>query len=101
MAYADGVTAPVIGPSARMASWSFYLGLIGFIAVLITPALRALAFVIPILLYGGLAFGIIAVVLGIVGLLSFNRASAVAGLIFGALAIAAFVVYVYYLHIVG
>lgn len=82
-----------------MASWSFYLGLLGFIAVVISPVLRAVSFVGPVLLFGGLALGIIAVVLGIVGLASINRASAIAGLLFGALAVAAFLVFRLYLGI--
>jgi len=73
-----------------MASWSFYLGLLGFIAVVVSPILRAMPIIGPVLLYGGLALGIIAVVLGIVGLASINRASAIAGLLFGVLAVAAF-----------
>ncbi|MHB0936768.1 MAG: hypothetical protein ACYDCO_23260 [Armatimonadota bacterium] len=79
-----------------MASWSFYLGLFGFIAVALSPVLQAVPFAGPILLYGGLALGVIAVVLGVVGLASVNRISAVAGLLFGALAVIGFAFFQFY-----
>ena len=92
----------VMTPGVRMASWSFYLGILSFIAVVISPIARAMpAVVLPILLFGGFALGVIAVVLGIVGLGSVNRASALAGLLLGMLAIVAFLAYTFYIPITG
>lgn len=45
-----------------------------------------------IVMVGGLALGVIAIVLGVVGLFSLNRASALAGVLFGILATIAFFV---------
>lgn len=91
-----GVT-PVITPGTQMASWSFYLGILGFIAVIVGLLVRMLAlhimYLAPTLLIGGAALGVIAVVLGLVGLLSANRAGALAGLLLGILAVAAFLIF--------
>lgn len=99
MAYSDATAVPAFGPSVRMASWSFYLGLFGFILVALSPIARAVPLVLPLMLYGGLAFGAIAVILGIVGLASINRTSAIAGLLLGALAIATYFLYSMYLSL--
>ena len=96
MVPSDSAAVPVMSPGARMASWSFYLGLVGLLAVAISPIARILPFLVPLLLFGGLGQGVIAVVLGLVGLPSINRASALAGLLMGALAIVMFLVYVFY-----
>ncbi len=82
--------AQAMTPGIRMASWSFYLGLLGFLAVAFSPALRAFPTVMPFVVYGGVAFAAIAVVFGIVGLGSLNRAGAFAGLLLGALALLGF-----------
>lgn len=101
MVPADSTAMPAFSPGVRMASWSFYLGLVGFLAVVISAALRIIPFAASLLLFGGVALGVIAVVLGIVGLASINRAGALAGLLFGALTIAVFAFYVFYLRIGG
>jgi hypothetical protein len=70
-----------------MASWAFRLGFLGFLAILLSPAMTIWPAVLPFMVYGGLALAALAVVLGLVGLPSINRASAFAGLLLGLLAI--------------
>ncbi|HEX2948447.1 MAG TPA: hypothetical protein VHV83_02575 [Armatimonadota bacterium] len=90
----DGTVYPAtMSPAVKMASSSFYLGLLGLIAVIIGFVVKAIPLIGPILLFGGMALGVIAVVLGVIGLISINRASAIAGLIFGVLTILAFVIF--------
>ena len=97
MATPDGVISPVITPGVKMASSSFYFGLLGFLAVVISPIVHGIhPIASSILLLGGLALGVIAIVLGLIGLASINRASALAGLLFGALAVITFALYVFY-----
>ena len=88
-------TPVLTGPSAVMASWSFYLGVLGFLAEILSPVGRIMPVAVPLLLLGGLGCGVLAVVLGAIGLFSLNRISALAGLILGFLTLAAF----YYLAI--
>lgn len=93
MGYSSDVIA-VTTPGVRMASWAFILGLLGFLAVVISPALSGMAWLMPFVLFGGLAVAVVAVVLGLVGLGSVNRASAFAGLLLGLLALTAYFFFV-------
>lgn len=81
----------VMSPGVRMASSSFYVGLFALLSEIGGVILRQfLPTFAPILLFLGFALGVIAIVLGLVGLASFNRVSAIAGILLGALAMLAF-----------
>ncbi len=86
----EGVAVPAYNPGIRMASWSFYLGLLGFLAMVLNPVVRAWPLLQSVFIFGGLALGVIAIVLGLAGLGSVNRVSAFAGLLFGMLAVGVF-----------
>lgn len=96
MTPANEVATMDVGAGVRMASWSFYLGLLAFILTIATPLAGVFPSLVPFFLFGGLALAVLAIVLGVVGLFSINRVSALAGVLLGILTIVAFVLYLRY-----